>query len=71
MLIKKTLTHFIKLKKLVWMDGWMDGRMNGKAILRIAYSNRKLIIIAQIQELEPQRLLEDNMWDEFQKRVKI
>ena len=26
-----------------WMEGWMDGRMEGKAGLRIAYSNQKLV----------------------------
>ena len=24
-----------------WLDGWVDGWMGGKAILRIAYSNKK------------------------------
>ncbi len=24
-----------------WMDGWMDGWMEVKAVLRIAYSNKK------------------------------
>jgi hypothetical protein len=28
-----------------WVDGWMDGWVGVKAILRIAYSNQKLIII--------------------------
>jgi hypothetical protein len=26
-----------------WMDGWMDGWVEVKAVLRIAYSNQKLI----------------------------
>jgi hypothetical protein len=26
-----------------WMGGWMDGWMGVKAVLRIAYSNQKLI----------------------------
>jgi hypothetical protein len=27
-----------------WVDGWMDGRMEVKAVLRIAYSNKKLLV---------------------------
>ena len=27
-----------------WKEGWKDGRMEGKAGLRIAYSNQKLIL---------------------------
>jgi hypothetical protein len=27
------------------VDGWMDGWMGGKAGLRIAYSNQKLIFV--------------------------
>jgi hypothetical protein len=26
-----------------WVDGWMDGWMEVKAVLRIAYSNKKLM----------------------------
>jgi hypothetical protein len=26
-----------------WVDGWMDGWVGVKAVLRIAYSNQKLI----------------------------
>jgi hypothetical protein len=34
-----------RLKSLLdgWVDGWVDGWMEGKAGLRIAYSNQKLI----------------------------
>jgi hypothetical protein len=28
-----------------WMDGWVDGWMEVKAVLRIAYSNQKLVFM--------------------------
>jgi hypothetical protein len=33
-----------KIVKLVcgWMDGWMDGWVDVKAVLKIAYSNKKI-----------------------------
>ena len=30
-----------------WMGGWMDGWMDVKAVLRIAYSNKKYLHIKQ------------------------
>ena len=42
-----------ELKKACWMEGrmggWMDGWVDGKAGLRIAYSNQKLVSCGYIQ----------------------
>jgi hypothetical protein len=31
-----------------WMDGWVGGWMGVKAILRIAYSNQKLLVALKL-----------------------
>jgi hypothetical protein len=41
-----------------WMGGWMDGWVGVKAVLRIAYSNQKLVILAvgEIKAVSLQKL---------------
>jgi hypothetical protein len=38
-----------------WMDGWVGGWMEGKAGLRIAYSNQKLLI--KLHQLQPEAFI--------------